>query len=231
VASAAAVAIVASTAGPAGPRLPRRAPAWLAAWLAAIVGGVLLSNNMTEHLLGGDVRSLLGTILPGYDGPLLARTDLPTDLLAGLSFPRLAGASCTLLLCQSFAGFLASYGVLVVVCLAAWLALGSTTSDPAVAMLRAVWLLLVAALAIAFVITDFTGAVNHYQVIIFTRFIEVPYYSLLAFAALAFATSRSRATVIGGTTMLLVWAVVPAIAGGWPQQMAANAWWYVRLVL
>jgi hypothetical protein len=187
---------------------------------------------MTDHLLGGDVRSLLGTILPGYDGPLLARTDLPRDLFAGLSFPQLAGTNCTLLLCQSFAGFLASFGVLVVVCLAAWLALGSTTSDPAaVATLRAVWLLLVAALAVAFVIVDFTGAVNSFQVIILTRFIEVPYYSLLALAALAFTTSRSRATMIGGTGMLVVWAVVPAIVGGWPQQMATNAWWYLRLVL
>jgi hypothetical protein len=232
VASAAAVVIVASTAGPTGPRLPRRAPLWIVAWIAMVAAGLLLSNNMTEHVLGGDVRRLLGTILPGYDGPLLARTDLPRDLLAGLSFPHLAGTNCTLLLCQSFAGFLASYGVLVVVCLTAWLALGSTTSDPAtVATLRAVWLLLVAALAIAFVIVHFTGAVNYLQVIIFTRFIEVPYYSLLAFAALVFTTSRSRATMIGGTVMLLVWAVVPAIAGGWPQQMASNAWWYLRLVL
>jgi hypothetical protein len=41
-------------------------------------------------------------------------------------------------------------------------------------------------------------------VIIFTRFIEVPYYGLLAFAS-----ARSRTTMIAGTGVLLAWAVVP----------------------
>jgi hypothetical protein len=229
-ASATAIVIVAGAGAPEQRGLPRGAPAWFAGWIATIVIGLLLSNNMTEHLLHGDVRTLLGTVLPGYDGPLLARSDLPTNLLDGLSFPHLAGKYCTLLMCQSFAGFLASYGVLLVVCLAAWLALDPTTSDPAIAARRAVWLLLIAGLAISFLITDFTGAINSDQVIIFTRFIEVPYYSLLAFAAIALAASRSRATAIAGTAVLLAWAVIPAVVGQWPQQMASNAWWLLHRV-
>jgi hypothetical protein len=228
VALATTVVIMANAPSPERPRLPRGAPAWFMVWIATIVTGLLLSNNMSQQLFHGDVRGLLGTVLPGYDIPLLTRADLPNNLLDGLSFPRLAGENCTLLLCQSFAGFLASYGVLIVVCLAAWFAVGSTTPDPAVATRRAVWLLLVAGLAISFVIIDFTGAISSAQVIIFTRFIEVPYYSLLAFAAMAFATSRHRATVIGGTGVLLVWAVVPAVVGQWPQQMASNAWWLLH---
>ena len=225
VTSAAALVIVAGAPGPERSGLPRRAPPWFAVWIATIFAGLLVSNNMNQPLFKGDVRRLLGTILPGYDIPVLTRADLPNSLLDGLSFPHLAGTNCVLLQCQSFAGFLASYGVLLVVSLAAWLALGSNTSDPAVATRRAVWLLLVAGLAITLVAVHFTGAISIAQVIIFTRFTEVPYYSLLAFAAMAFAASRYRATVIAGTGVLLAWAVVPAVVGQWPQQMAVNAWW------
>lgn len=90
--------------------------------------------------------------------------------------------------------------------------------------------MVVAALGLAFAIVDFTGQalVNAW---VLTRFIEVPYYALLAFAAVALVGSRSRFTVIAGTAVLAVWTVVPFVNSHIPEQMVKNANWLIGAVL
>jgi hypothetical protein len=147
-------------------------------------------------------------------------------MFSGLSFPKVSGYSCALFsACQTFAAFAACYGLLLVVALATWLALGPIGSDAAVNARRVAWLLMVAALAIALVIVFFTGVTTGAQAIVFTRFLEVPYYGLLALAAMTFAGSRNRATMALGSGVLVVWSIVPAIAAQWPAQMVNNATW------
>jgi hypothetical protein len=43
-----------------------------------------------------------------------------------------------------------------------------------------------------------------------------------------FAESRNRVTAIAGTSVLVLWTVIPLLATEWPQQMARNAGWYLQ---
>ncbi len=234
VAIAGAFAIGAATVRHATQASPRLPVAWAGAWLTAAIFGLLLSNNLTNGLLHGHARSILGTVLPGYDKGALNRDGnhgLGHDVLTGLSFPRISGPSCqSLIACGGLADFLASFGVLFILVLVTWISFGPLTSDAALNARRATLLILVAGLNLGLVIVFFSGAPSIAQAIIYSRFLEIPYYGLLGLAALTFAESRNRVTFAVGTGMLVLWTTIPLLASEWPQQMARNAGWYLQRI-
>jgi hypothetical protein len=210
------------------------APAWIGAWLAAATFGLLLSNNLTKDLLHTNPRSILGAVLPGYDGGALSRdgnNGLDHPVLSGLSFPKVSVPSCeSLIVCGGFSDFLASFGVLFVLVLVTWISFGPFTSDALLNARRATLLFLVAGLNLGLVIVFFTGVPSTAQAIIYTRFLEIPYYGLLGLAALTFAETRNRVTAIAGTSVLVLWTVIPLLGSEWPQQMVRNAGWYLQRI-
>lgn len=210
--------------------LPRAHLVWIGAWAVAVAGGFLLSNNSVDALVGDGPRQVLSTVLPGYGGPLLARQDLGGDLLGNLSFPSFSPIGCTFFIfCVSFDGFLLSLGFVLLVVLATWLALGRMTSEAQTNARRVALLLMLAALTASVVVMLFTGAQPPgAQPVIFSRLLDVPYYGLLALAAMTFASSKSRATVIAGTGVLTIWSIVPLISSQWPEQMVRNAGWILH---
>jgi hypothetical protein len=229
VATAGAFAMGAATSIRAPPTTSRRSAAWGAAWLMAAVGGLVLANNLTDSLRLGGSRSLLATVLPGYGTTPLERGELVGGVLRALSFPGVSEPACAAFRqCQGIPDLLAGFGVLFVLVLVTWSSFGRLTADPATNARRAVLLILVAALEVGLVLTFFTGAESVEQGIIFSRFLEVPSYGLLALAAMAFAESRSRLTVAAGMAVLVLWSVIPLVATQWPEQMVRNAGWYLE---
>jgi hypothetical protein len=216
------------TAGRASVGLPKGSRWWIGAWSAAVVLGVLLSNNMTEHLFHSGGRRALASVFPGYGGPLLSRPDLGVDLLGRMSFPR-PGLGCELYnYCHGVPNFLAAFGSLFVVALATWCAFGSISAEPLGNARRVAWLLMVAAIGIGLFLTIFNGASDPVPPLTFSRFMEAPYYGLLALAALTFAESRNRVTLVVGTGVLVAWTVIPLIATQWPEQMVRNSGWFLQ---
>ena len=200
--------------------------AWVGAWAAVAVGGLILSNNSIDSIFGGGSRSLLGLVLPGYHGTLQVRTDLGGDIFGNLTFPGFAAVGCDYYnYCMSFGGFLSSFGFLLVVVLATWLAFGRMTTDATTNARRVAWLLLVAAMSAAIIVMFFTGATTVQQPLVFSRLLDIPYYGLLGLAALTFTGSRSRVTAIVGTGVLTVWTLTPLIGSRWPEQMVTNGHW------
>ena len=202
-------------------------PAWTRrglGWIGLLVLGFLLSNNLVGKL---GLRDVLGVIWPGYDAPLASRGLLGDSPLQSLSFPKFAGAECYLSAhCLSAGGYVAAYGFISVLAVAAWLALGGAP-DPD--RRRAAWLAMVAALCVSFVLVDFTGASLSVAWIL-TRFIEVPYYGLLAFAAIALVGARDRLTMTAGALVVGAWTVVPLVYNLVPLQLIKNADWLVGIV-
>jgi hypothetical protein len=229
-----AFAIGAATARRSTPASLKLAPAWIGAWLVALAGGLVLSNNLTERLLHGHARSLLGSVLPGYHGPLAKRGGLGNadlDVVGSLSFPKLSYRACqSTIVCGGVADFLATFGVLFVLVLVTWISFGPLTSDAVLNARRAALLIMVAGIGLGLTIVFFVGAPSVAQTIIYTRFLEIPYYGLLALATMTLVESRNRVTAIAGTTMLVLWTVIPLIASQWPQQMARNAGWYLHYI-
>ncbi|HMJ33192.1 MAG TPA: hypothetical protein VK501_04680 [Baekduia sp.] len=205
--------------------------AWTFAWGATLALGFSLSNNLTDGLAGGHLRTVLGAVLPGYDVPLVSRSLLGDTPMSGLSLFRFSGEECNISgHCLSGGYFLAAYGFLTVVALASWLALGPVTAEASASRCRAAWLLMAGALGLSFVLVDFTGAPLATAWIL-TRFIEVPYYGLLALAAMAFAASRNRITLIVGSGVLVLWTVIPVVVNLVPLQLVKNADWLAGSVL
>jgi hypothetical protein len=202
---------------------------WGLAWLALLVLGIVLSNNLLNGLTGGHLRTLLGDVLPGFRSPLASRELFGDDPVGGLTFPRFAGEECRVTSsCSSASFFLADWGFLVVVALASWIALARTAGSGVRQGRRAAWLLMVGALAASFVLVDFTGA-SFVTAWILTRFYEVPYYGLLALAALTFAGSRSRVTRWAGIGVLATWSIVPIVVNLVPLQLVRNAEWLAHV--
>lgn len=201
-------------------------PAALAgAALVALVLGQFLSNNLVGNFAGGSIRHALGSVFPGYDGTPLSRNVLQSG---NLTFPLFSGIECPISgHCASFGYFLAAYGFTLVVAFAGWLALGRLTDDARVNGYRAAWLLSVAALGIGLAALDFTGAGDFLTAWILTRLVEVPYYAILAFAAVVFASSRSRVTLYAGAGVLAAWSVIPFAGDHVVQQIYTNADWLV----
>lgn len=201
--------------------------AWSVAWLAVLTVGIVLSNNLLNGLTSGHLRTLLGSVLPGYQPPMASRSLFGDDLTAGLSFPSFAGTECRATgTCSSAASFVADWGFLTVIALATWIALGKTTVGYG---RRAAWLLMVGALSASFLLVDFTGA-SLSTAWILTRFLEVPYYGLLGLAALTFAASRSTVTRWTGIGILAAWSTVPIVVNLVPLQLVRNAGWLARSV-
>jgi hypothetical protein len=225
---AGAVAIGLGTAGRGAVGLPKLSPGWIGAWVATLAGGFMLSNNATASVFGGGLRHLLGVVFPGYGGGLAHRSDLGGDIFGDLAFPTFSPAACELFsYCDGLDGFLTSFGFLLVVSLATWLALGRMTTEPTVNARRVALLLMVASMAMTFMVMFFTGAEIRVRPMVFSRLLDVPYYGLLVLAVMSFAASRNRATMIAGTGVLVIWSVVPLIASQWPEQMARNSAWLV----
>ena len=130
---------------------------------------------------------MLGAVLPGYDADVISRGLLGETPIEGLTFPTFSGQECRLSgHCFEFGGYFAAYGVLTASPPPAWLALGASAGDhePASALPRSL-------------ADDRRGALRRASwsptsraptrrtAWILTRFIEVPYYALVAFAAIA----------------------------------------------
>jgi mannose-6-phosphate isomerase-like protein (cupin superfamily) len=237
VATVAALVILLGTtgAGGAGPARGRlRDPAALRpalGWLGALALGYILSNNLTNGLTSGSVRSVLGAVLPGYDSNLASRGLLGPSPLDGLSFPAFSGQECWISgHCLSVGGFVGGYGFLLVLSAASWLAMGRVSGDDeGLNRRRVAWLLMVAALSISFILVDFTGA-NQGVAWIMTRFIEVPYYGLLVLATIVLVGSRDRLTAIAGGAVVGAWVIVPVLYNLVPLQLIKNLDWLVGLV-
>jgi hypothetical protein len=210
---------------------PARTVRWACAWAATLAAGFAVSNNLTDGVTGGHLRSVLGTVLPGYGTPLESRRLLGDTPTTGLSFPTFTGQECQISgHCLSSGYFLAGYGFLTIVALATWAALGPVDADGAANRRRAAWLLMVGALGLSFVLVDFTGAPGT-TAWIFTRFLEIPYYGLLVLAAMAFAASRDRLTRAVGLGVLALWTIVPIVVNLVPVQLMKNAHWLARTVV
>jgi hypothetical protein len=211
------------------------APRWLSVSvsLAAMATGLLLSNNLTEGLLHGWVRQALAPVLPGYDGLLLTRTGVGEGMFDSVSFPDLSEQACQIFIaCRGTAGFLAVLGIVLVIALVTWIAMGPLTSEPTTNGRRYALLLLIAGLGVGLIATFFSGgspdnAVNH-QADIFSRVLEIPYYSLLGLAAVTFVESRSRVTAISGAGVLIFWSVIPFVAARRPEELVRNAGWLLQ---
>jgi hypothetical protein len=226
-----AVAVLLGTAG--RPALAPVRPGWAGAWTAAVLTGVVLSNNLTESVFGGHVRSALASVLPGYDGVLLNRTGVSRGIFDNVSFPALSDQACQIFIaCRGVADFLAALGVVLVVVLATWIAMGPLTPDRETNGRRYALLLLIAGLGVGLMAIFFSGGQpagsNQHQADIFSRVLEFPYYGLLALAALTFAEARSRITAIAGTGVLVLWSVIPLVAARRPEEWVRNAGWLLR---
>jgi hypothetical protein len=221
---------VALTAFGSAPGRFRLQPKAALGWAGVLILGFALSNNLTNGLTDGGIRGVLGALLPGYDRPLVSRGLLGASPIEGLTFPSFAGTECVISgHCLSVGGYIASYGFLSILALSTWLALGRAGADPETNRLRAAWLAMAAALCVAFVLVDFTGASQGVAWIL-TRFIEVPYYGLIALAAVVLVGSRDRLTVAAGVLVLGAWTVVPLLYNLVPLQLIKNADWLVGVV-
>jgi hypothetical protein len=199
-----------------------------AAWLAALGTGFVLSNNLVGKLADGQVRDVLASALPGYGLPLESRGY--TAITSNLHFSTYTGQECSISgHCLSFSYFLACYGLLTVLALTSWLALGQRADGEDAGPRRAAWLITVAALICSFALVDFTG-VDQVSAWVLTRFIEVPYYALLGLAALAFAGSRSRVTTWTGAAVIAAWTVVPLAFSHVIPQLGRNASWLIGVI-
>lgn len=211
--AAAGFAVVAASDPPGIPRVtswqPLRA---LVLVSASIAVGLLLSGNMTSGLLGGRLRAWLGVILPGYDAPVASRGLVGTDQGFLATFPSFQGAECSISAhCLGFGGYLLAYGMLIVLAGATWLALGRSRPGSPALVARGAWLALVGLLALGFVLVDFTGGGIGTSWVL-TRFLEVPYYALIAIAAIVLVGSRSRFTAAVASGILVIWTIVPLVS-------------------
>ena len=219
-------------------RRPERLPAesrtdwrvtvgYAAAAAAALAAGFILSNNLVSKFADGDLRRLIGHLLPGFDSQVLSRGIVANQQL---HFPSFTGQECIYSgHCLSFPYFLAVYGFTIVLALAGWLALGRMSDDENVNRRRAAWLIVVASFGLSFAIIDFTGT-GLGMAWVLTRFVEVPYYAILGFAAITLVGSRSRFTMVAGTAVLAAWTIIPFLNSHVLQQWVKNADWLIARI-
>jgi hypothetical protein len=209
------------------PALPRLAGR-VAAWAAALGGGFIVSNNLVGKMADGQVRATLASVLPGYGPPLQTRG--LTSGISNLTFPTFTGQECAFTgHCLSFSYFLNAYGFISVLALATWLALGPRMAGRNLSRHRAAWLVTVATFGVSFALVDFSGA-DQTTAWVLTRFIEVPYYALLGFAAVALVGSRSKVTAWVGAIVIVAWTVIPVANSHVVPQLARNADWLIGVI-
>ncbi|MCW2994335.1 MAG: hypothetical protein JWQ18_1830, partial [Conexibacter sp.] len=210
------------------PVRPRHALLRLGAWSATLGAGFVLSNNLVGNLFDGGIRDALSTVLSGYELPLESRGY--AQAASHLHFPVFTGQECAFTgHCISFPYFLTAYGFLSILALASWLALGERGAGEDAPPRRAAWLITVAALSCSFALVDFTG-VDQVSAWVLTRFIEVPYYALLGFGAVALVGSRSKLTAWAGGGVIAAWTAVPLATGHVAPQLLRNAGWLIARI-
>jgi len=228
VAGAAAVLLALGTGPAARTAAPRRTLLRLAAWATTLGAGFVLSNNLVGNLFDGGIRDALSTVLSGYELPLESRGY--AQAASHLQFPTFTGQECAFTgHCVSFPYFLTAYGFLSVLALASWLALGERGAGEDARPRRAAWLITVAALVCSFALVDFTG-VDQVSAWVLTRFIEVPYYALLGFGAVALVGSRSRVTAWVGGGVIAAWTLIPLATSHVAPQLLRNAGWLIARI-
>jgi hypothetical protein len=211
------------------PQRPARFLMRGAAWLVALCAGFILSNNLVGSIADGQLRVTLASVLPGYGTPLESRGIV--SAAPDLHFPTLTGYECSYSgHCVSFGYFLAGYGVVIVLAIATWLALGQrATGDEDARPYRAAFLITLGAFVASFALVDFTGA-DQTTAWILTRFIEIPYYALFAFAAVALVGSRNRFTAWVAGTVMAAWIVISIAYSHVIPQLARNADWLIGVL-
>ncbi|HEX5922235.1 MAG TPA: hypothetical protein VFY45_00275 [Baekduia sp.] len=227
-AAAALVALTAQRPG-GGSWGPSSALRWATAWVFTLGAGFALSNNLVSSFADGQVRSTLASVLPGYDVPVQSR-----NIVSGTpdaKFPTFTGQECSISgHCVSFGYFLAGYSVVIVLALATWIALAQQRgSGEEAAPRKATWLVVAGAFVCSFALVDFSGA-DLATAWVLTRFIEIPYYALVAFAALALVGARNRATAVVGTAVIAAWTLIPLATSHVVPQMARNANWLIEVI-
>ena len=227
VAGAGAAVLAAILVALAAPRLgaARPRPTWLlprvAAWVLTLAVGFVLSNNLVGNVADGQLRSTLASVLPGYGTPLASR-GVATGA-DNVTFPSFTGQECSISgHCVSFGYFLAGYGVVLLLALATWLALGQRAPGEDAGPRRAAFLVTLSAFVCSFALVDWTGA-DQLTAWVLTRFVEIPYYALLAFAALALVGARNRVTAWAGGAVLVAWTAIPLAYSHVVPQLAKNA--------
>ncbi len=206
-----------------------RWPALYGAWVVTAAVGILFSDNVGGARIGIRLHDFLVPLLPGFDGPVAVRGELSDGVFAGLSFPVFSQGACdTNTSCGGIPSFLMGYGVLFSLILAAWVGYGrlrpetERTNQRRVAMLTGL-----AALPPAMILVFFTGG-DMLEAGALTRMLELPYYTLLVLAVLAFCEMRRQWVALVGVSFLAIWTIVPLLSFEWPVQMARNAEFYLQ---
>jgi hypothetical protein len=210
------------------PRVGRGQVGWFVAWLGTAALGLAFSDNLAASRVGSRFHELLAPVLPGFGAPITGRAELSGGTLAGFSFPSFSQQTCDAIIsCGGIPYFLVAYGVLFVLVLATWSGFGRLRPDASGANQRRVVILLgLAGLAVGQIMVFFTGLAT-FLAIIWSRLLELPYYTLLVLAVLGFCESKNRRVTIVGVGFLTIWTVAPLVGTGWPEQMVRNAGWYL----
>ncbi len=210
------------------PRVGRGQVGWFVAWLGTAAFGLLFSDNVASSRIGSRFHELLASVLPGFGGRTAERVEFSAGMLAGFSFPSFSQETCDAhVACGGIPHFLVAYGVLFVLVLAAWSGYGRLRPDANRTNQRRVTILLgLAGLAVGQIMVFFTGLATLLAAV-WSRLLELPYYTLLVLGVLGFCESRNRRVMIVGVGFLTIWTIAPLIGTGWPQQMARNAGWYL----
>lgn len=203
--------------------------AWYGAWIVTATVGLLISDNVTGSQIGASVHDFLTPLLPGFDGPVADRGELADGVVTGLSFAVFSQGACdSNTSCGGIPNFLMGYGVLFSLVLAAWVGYGRLKPDPETTNQRRVAMLIgLAALPPTMVLVFFAGA-ETLQAGALTRILELPYYTLLVLAVLAFCEMRRQWVAMVGVGFLAIWTIVPLLSFEWPVQMARNAEFYLQ---
>jgi hypothetical protein len=210
------------------PRIGPRHVAWFVAWLGTAALGLVFSDNLASSRVGIRFHELLTPVLPGFDGTTAGRAALSSGKLAGFSFPSFSQETCDAnVSCGGIPHFLIAYGVLFVLVLAAWSGYGRLRPDASRTNQRRVVILLsLAALAVGQIMVFFTGLATLLTTV-WSRLLELPYYTLLVLGVLGFCESKNRRVTIVGVGFLAIWTIAPLVGTGWPEQMVRNAGWYL----
>jgi hypothetical protein len=203
--------------------------AWYGAWVMTAAVGVLFSDNAKGSRIGVTVHDFLAPLLPGLGGLVLNRSVINDGVFGGLSFPAFSLDACeTNTTCGGIPHFLIGYGVLFSLVLAVWVGYGRLKPDTERTNQHRIAMLIgLAALPPAMILVFYTGA-DPFQAGALTRLFELPYYTLLVVAVLAFCEMRRRWVAFAGVGFLAIWTIVPLLSVEWPVQMARNAEFYLQ---